>query len=61
MSLVISVAASASVRAMTTVGTPMTSVARRAATRLRIAVWVGRRTLPPMWPHFFSEESWSSR
>ena len=23
--------------------------------------WIGTRTLPPMWPHFFREESWSSR
>ena len=24
-------------------------------------VWVGTRTLPPRWPHFFSEASWSSK
>ena len=54
-------AASASVRAMMTVGTPETSAARRAATRLRMCHLVGSSTLPPMWPHFFSEASWSSK
>ena len=46
---------------MITVGTPQTSAASRAATRLRIAHEVGSRTLPPMWPHFFSDASWSSK
>src|SRR3954470_8164789 len=47
-------AASASVRAMMTVGTPETSAASRAATRLRMCQLVGSSTLPPMCPHFFS-------
>jgi len=42
------VAASASVRAISTVGTLHTSAARRAAISLLIASWVGTRTLPPM-------------
>ncbi len=54
-------AASASVRATSTVGTLQTSAASRAATSLLIASWVGTSTLPPMWPHFFAEESWSSK
>ena len=54
-------AASASVRATISVGTPQTSAASRAATRLRIAHEVGSSTLPPMCPHFFSDASWSSR
>ena len=54
-------ALSASVRATTRVGTPITSAARRAAIRLRSCAWVGISTLPPMWPHFFSEASWSSK
>ncbi len=54
-------AESASVRAMMIVGTPLTSAASRAATRLRTAHDVGSRTLPTMWPHFFSLASWSSR
>ena len=44
---VISRALSASVRATRMVGTPQTSAARRAASRLRIAAWVGISTLPP--------------
>ena len=58
---VISCALSASVRATSTVGTPQTSAARRAAFRLRMCAWVGISTLPPRWPHFFSEASWSSK
>jgi len=54
-------AASASVRARTIVGTPSTSAARRAATSFWIASWVGTSTLPPMWPHFFTAASWSSK
>ena len=54
-------AASASVRAMTTVGTSATSAARRAEVRVRMCCWVGISTLPPRWPHFFSEASWSSQ
>jgi hypothetical protein len=38
-----------------TVGTPSTSAARRAATSFWIASCVGTSTLPPMWPHFFTE------
>ena len=60
-SLVMSLALSASVRATRMVGTPQTSAASRAASRLRIAAWVGIRTLPPRWPHFFSDASWSSK
>ena len=33
------------------------SAARRAADRLRSCCDVGIRTLPPRWPHFFSEAS----
>ncbi len=54
-------AASASVRAMMTDGVPATSAARRAAFSVRTCCWVGIRTLPPRWPHFFSEASWSSQ
>ena len=46
---------------MRTVGTPMTSAARRAAISFWMKSWIGTRTFPPMCPHFFSEESWSSR
>ncbi len=46
-SLVMSLALSASVRATRIVGTPQTSAASRAASRLRIAAWVGISTLPP--------------
>ena len=31
------------------------------AMMLRTACWVGTSTLPPRWPHFFSEDSWSSK
>ena len=60
-SLVISVAESASVRAMISVGTSDTSAASRAATSVRMNWPVGISTLPPRWPHFFSELSWSSK
>ena len=53
-------AASASVRATISVGVPITSAASRAALRLRIWAAVGISTLPPRWPHFFSDASWSS-
>jgi hypothetical protein len=56
-----SLALSASVRATSTVGTSITSAARRAATSVRMNCDVGTSTLPPMWPHFFSEASWSSK
>jgi isocitrate lyase len=59
-SLVMSFALSASVRATSTVGTPITSEARRAATSVRMNWLVGTSTLPPRWPHFFSDASWSS-
>ena len=58
---VMSRALSASVRAMTSVGVPHTSAARRAAVRLRSCAAVGIKTLPPRWPHFFSDASWSSK
>ena len=61
MSEVIRSAASASVRATIRVGTPITSAARRAAISFCTASWVGTSTLPPMWPHFFTEASWSSK
>ena len=54
-------ALSASVRAMISVGTPITSAARRAATSFWIASPVGTSTLPPRCPHFFADESWSSK
>ena len=37
------------------------TAASRAALRLRMWAAVGIRTLPPRWPHFFSEASWSSK
>jgi hypothetical protein len=43
------------------VGVPITSAARRAATSLATASRVGTSTLPPMWPHFLTEASWSSK
>ena len=61
MSEVSRVAESASVRASRTVGTSSTSAASRAAARVRTNCDVGTSTLPPRWPHFFSEESWSSK
>ena len=61
MSLVSRLAESASVRATTRVGTSATSAASRAATSVRMCWLVGTSTLPPRWPHFFSEESWSSK
>ena len=60
-SLVSSVAESASVRATTSVGTSSTSAASRAAASVRTNWLVGTSTLPPRWPHFFSEASWSSK
>jgi hypothetical protein len=60
-SLVSSLALSASVRATSSVGTSITSAARRAATSVRMNCDVGTSTLPPMWPHFFSDASWSSK
>jgi hypothetical protein len=50
-------ALSASVRAMTSVGTSITSAAKRAAISVRWNWPVGMRTFPPRWPHFFSDES----
>jgi hypothetical protein len=58
---VINVAACASVRAITNEDTPHTSAARRAAFKVRTCCPVGISTLPPRWPHFFSEASWSSQ
>ena len=51
----------ASVRAMRIVGTPQTSAARRAAVSFSMNSRVGTTTLPPRWPHFFADESWSSK
>ena len=42
-------------------GTPQTSAARRAAFSVLMCWPVGISTLPPRWPHFFSEASWSSQ
>ncbi len=56
-----SVALSASVRETRTVGTPSTSDASRAPTSVRTNCDVGTSTLPPRWPHFFSDASWSSK
>jgi hypothetical protein len=60
-SVVMSVAACASVRATMTLGTPATSAASRAALSVRTCCPVGISTLPPRWPHFFSAASWSSQ
>ena len=54
-------AASASVRASRIVGTPMQSAASRAAISFSTASRVGTSTLPPMWPHFLTDASWSSK
>ncbi len=43
------------------VGVPITSAAKRAATSFWIASCVGTSTLPPMWPHFLTDASWSSK
>ena len=56
-SLVRRLAPSESVRATTREGTPATSAARRAATRVWMCCGVGMRTLPPMCPHFLAEDS----
>ncbi len=48
-------------RATSTVGTSRTSAASRAETSVRMNWLVGTSTLPPRWPHFFSDESWSSK
>ena len=61
MSLVNKLAASASVRATINVGTPIVSAANRAAINLLIASCVGTNTFPPKCPHFFADESWSSK
>ena len=61
MSLVSRWADRASVRAMRTVGTSITSWASRAALSARMNCEVGTSTLPPMCPHFFSLASWSSK
>ncbi len=61
MSDVSSAAESESVRAISTVGTPATSAASRAAINVRMNCAVGTSTLPPRWPHFFSDASWSSK
>ena len=60
-SLVINFAAFASVLAKIIRGTPMISAASLADFKFLTIVWVGTKTLPPIWPHFFSEASWSSK
>src|SRR5262249_35861804 len=52
-----SFAESASVRATSTVGTPATSAASRAALSVREKGAVGTPPFPPRCPHFFPEES----
>jgi hypothetical protein len=39
----------------------MVSAAKRAEISFSTASLVGTRTLPPMWPHFFTAASWSSK
>ena len=39
----------------------MQSAASRAATSFSTASRVGTSTLPPMWPHFLTDASWSSK
>ena len=51
----------ASVRATSTVGTPTTSAARRAAISFCTNSEIGTTTFPPICPHFFADESWSSK
>src|ERR1039457_4496495 len=51
----------ASVRATSRVGIPITSAARRAAISFCTNSEIGTTTLPPRCPHFFAEESWSSK
>ena len=60
-SLVSSRALPASVRATRMDGTSSRSAASRAAHSLRMNSCVGTSTLPPMWPHFLAEASWSSK
>ena len=60
-SLVSSCAECASVRHSSTVATPSMSAARRAAFSVRMCCDIGTSTLPPRWPHFFSDASWSSK
>ena len=52
------VALLASLRAMSTVSTPQTSAASRAATSFVMNSLVGTSTLPPRWPHFLTEASY---
>src|ERR1043166_5572306 len=59
-SLVRSAALFASVRAIRIVSTPHTSAARRADTSFAMNSLVGTSTLPPRWPHFFTDDSWRS-
>ena len=54
-------AACASVRAITSDGTSSTSAASRAAVSVLMCCPVGMRTFPPRCPHFFSDDSWSSK
>jgi hypothetical protein len=60
-SLVSSCAECASVRHSSTVCTPSVSAASRAAFSVRMCCCIGTSTLPPRWPHFFSDASWSSK
>ena len=43
------------------VSVPMTSAASLAALSVARCWEVGTSTLPPMWPHFLAELSWSSK
>ncbi len=61
MSAVSNWAECASVRHSSTVATPSTSAASRAAFSVRMCWPTGTSTLPPRWPHFFSLANWSSK
>ena len=39
----------------------MTSAESRAAISLLMASWVATKTFPPMCPHFFADDNWSSK
>ena len=39
----------------------LAATAKRAALSVRMNVCVGTSTLPPRWPHFFSDANWSSK
>src|SRR5260370_37259365 len=61
MGSVLRFAAGGWVGARSKLGPPQTSAASRAAFSVLMSWPVGISTLPPRWPHFFSEASWSSQ